>query len=76
MNSCLAAKKSSFCVANLGNSWLFAAIDVLNLNLSLTIYFVQSKSEAPERLFTLPACAALIGCLELPSRFGLYMARG
>ena len=33
MNSTLAAKKSSFCVANLRNSWLFRAIGALNLNL-------------------------------------------
>jgi|GEM_PF-3121144 hypothetical protein len=33
MNSTLGAKKSSFCVANLRNSWLFRAIGALNLNL-------------------------------------------
>ena len=33
MNSYLAAKNSSFCVAYLRNSWLFRAIGALNLNL-------------------------------------------
>ena len=33
MNLYLAAKISSFCVANLRNSWLFRAIGALNLNL-------------------------------------------
>jgi hypothetical protein len=33
MNSHLAAKTPSFCVANLRNSWLLRAIGALNLNL-------------------------------------------
>ena len=32
MNSCLASKSSSFCVANLGNNGLFPSIGALNLN--------------------------------------------
>ncbi|MCJ7556432.1 MAG: hypothetical protein MUP90_05890, partial [Gammaproteobacteria bacterium] len=32
VNSTLAAKSSSFCVANLRNSWLFRALGALNLN--------------------------------------------
>jgi hypothetical protein len=48
MNSYLAPKMSSFCVANLRNSQLLRAIRALNLNILDTIYFAQNKSEVPE----------------------------
>jgi hypothetical protein len=47
MNSYLAPKMSSFCVANLRNSQLLRAIRALNLNILDTIYFAQNKSEVP-----------------------------
>jgi hypothetical protein len=38
---------SSFCVANLRNSWLLRAKSALILNILGTIYFAQNKSEVP-----------------------------
>ncbi|GMR08518.1 MAG: hypothetical protein BMS9Abin26_1523 [Gammaproteobacteria bacterium] len=47
MNLHLTSKISSFCVANLRNSWLLRAIRALNLNILDTICFAQNKSEVP-----------------------------
>jgi hypothetical protein len=47
MNSYLAPKMPSFCVANLRNSQLLRAIRALKLNILNTIYFAQNKSEVP-----------------------------
>ena len=47
MNSYLAIKMTSFGVANLRNGQPLRAIRTLNLNILITIYFGQNKSEAP-----------------------------
>ncbi len=47
MNSYLVSKLSSFYVANLRNSQLLRAIRALNLKKLDTIYFAQTRSDAP-----------------------------
>ncbi|GMR08210.1 MAG: hypothetical protein BMS9Abin26_1215 [Gammaproteobacteria bacterium] len=47
MNLHLTPKISSFCVANLRNSWLLRAVRALNLNILDAICFVQNKPEVP-----------------------------
>ena len=56
MDSYLAIKISSFCVANLRNSQLLRAIRALNLNILITIYFAQNKSEVPYNNSSVTAC--------------------